>query len=423
MSKLLNKPLRAFAAFAAIILFCSIPVYFFIIESIWIDELDDHNQGIKTQVHKGFAELNNEDFEKSIILWNKIHPESKLSENEVVSEDSVYTTEREVMDGSTMETERFRGLLSTIDLNGRQYRIRIETNVEEVDETVSAISLVTCAFITLLILGFVILNRQLSKKIWRPFIKTLEKLKHFDLSNASGITFEDTDITEFKELNDTLDTLIKNNISVFQQHKEFTQNASHELQTPLALLKSKLDLLIQSATLTEDQRSIISSLERSVSRITRINNNLLLLARIENKSYESTSIDLTSMVRSIADVFKEYSEKGKREISAQCEDGVRITANEGLAEIMVNNLLSNAIRHGSEDTTVSLKLTKHSFSIMNGSSSALNADALFKRFISAGSQTQGTGLGLAIVKEICDKYGWTISYVYADGRHNFSIAF
>lgn len=423
MTKLLNKPLKTFIVFTCIVLACSIPAYFYLVESIWIDELDDHNQGIKTQIKVGFSELNTEELAESIKLWNRVHPESKISTVSRFPEDSIYTTERDVMDEGKMEIERFRGLLSGVTLDGKPYRVRIETNVEEVDETVSAIALTTCCFITLLIIGFILLNRQLSKKIWGPFTDTLEKLKRFDLNTTTKIDFQATDIKEFTELNETLERLIANNTLAFTQQKEFAQNASHELQTPLALLKSKLDLLIQSVSLTEEHRSIIESLDNSVSRITRINKNLLLLTSIENKGYESVSIDLSAMVRSLTDIFTGYSQGKGKIISIHSEDGVRVNANESLTEIMISNLLSNAIRHGIEETPVTLIVDKQSISVKNGGSRALNPDALFKRFMSVNTQTQGTGLGLAIVKEICDKYHWKIAYSHAEGHHIFSVTF
>lgn len=409
MTKLLNKPLKTFIVFTCLVLACSIPAYFYLIESIWIDELDDHNLHLKEQIQTRFNEPNTGELNKKIELWNQIQVSSQITPASDFRKDSVYISEREMIDNGVMEIERFRGLFSTISLNGKPYNVVIETNVEEVHETVFAISMITCLFIALLILGFILLNRRLSKRIWMPFTDTLEKLKHFDLNSAGVVNFANTDIQEFAELNETLVKLIDNNVRVYTQQKEFTQNASHELQTPLALLKTKIDLLIQDSSLTTQQRKIIESLDNSVSRMTRINKNLLLLVGIENKRYESESVNLSELIKSLVNNFADFVEDKGSAISMNLKDSINIQANESLVEILISNLLSNTVRHGVKNSGIAVTLDDKVLIISNEGKASLNEDNLFKRFISANAHNPGTGLGLAIVKEICDKYGWRVT--------------
>lgn len=423
MTKLLNKPLKTFIVFTCIILACSIPAYFYLVESIWIDELDDHNQHLKEQIQTRFNEPNSEELNKKIELWNQIQISSQIKPASDFHKDSVYLAEREMLDNGVIELERFRGLFTVVSLNGKLYSVTIETNVEEVDETVFAISMITFLFIALLIFGFILLNRRLSKRIWAPFTDTLEKLKQFDLNSAETIDFKNTDIQEFAELNTTLVKLIDNNVQVYTQQKEFTQNASHELQTPLALLKTKIDLLIQDATLTAQQRKIIESLDNSVSRMTRINKNLLLLVSIENKPYESEAINLSEFVKSQVVNFTDFAEDKGSGILMSVKDGINIKANESLVEILISNLLSNTVRHGVTNSGIAVTLDDQVLIISNEGKASLNEDNLFKRFISANAHNPGTGLGLAIVKEICDKYGWRVTYTFAGNQHIFSVFF
>lgn len=423
MTKLLNKPLKTFIVFTCLVLICSIPAYFYLVESIWIGELDDHNQQIKKQIQLSFNKSYPAELEQKIALWNEIQSTSQISAANNNLKDSVYIVERDVSDNGVMELERFRGLSTGISLNEKPYHLVIETNVEEVHETVFAISLITCAFIGLLILGFILLNRRLSKRIWAPFTETLEKLKQFDLNTTGTIQFIDTDILEFAELNETLVKLIDNNVRVYTQQKEFTQNASHELQTPLALLKTKVDLLIQDASLTIDQRKIIESLDNSISRVTRINKNLLLLVGIENKRYEADEVQLSQLVKSLVANFSDFAEDKGSTISMSVKDGVRLKANESLVEILISNLLSNTIRHGVPNSSIAVTLNDQVLLVSNEGNAPLNERNLFKRFISASKNNPGTGLGLAIVKEICDKYGWRISYSFTGNQHIFSVFF
>lgn len=424
MNKLLNKPLKIFAIYALLILVCSIPVYYFIVDSIWIEELDEHNQIVKKQTQGGFNSLvsNKEDLAKSIDLFTRIQPGIIIYPAENFGIDSVYTRDKTASYGGGVEMDRFRGLISYIKISEKPYRIIVETNVEEADETVLAISIITCIFIALLILGFIFLNKRLSKKVWQPFINSLEKLRGFDLNNASSIDFATTDIVEFKELNSVLSKLIDSNILVYSQQKEFLQNASHELQTPLALLKSKIDLLIQDKALTQQQRETIGALSASVSRVSKINKNLLLLAGIENKTYPSTYILLNKVSIRILNDFKEYL-SGERIVIENLSGRTSLETNESLLEILITNLLSNAFRHSQENAKVSVELVNRKLTIKNTGDSSLKSEALFKRFQSASPDNPGTGLGLAIAKEICHKYGWKISYQFANNEHQFSVIF
>lgn len=423
MTNLLNKPLRSYILFTIIVLACSIPAYFILIERIWINELDDHNQSVKDHLKARFTQLPAEDLTKKIALWNEIQSNSKIVSTSTFKKDSVYTIEREILEGDILETERFRGLASSLILNDRSYSLIIETNVEEVHETVIAIAFLTCFFILCLIAGFIVLNRRLSQKIWKPFTNALEKLRKFDLNSSEAIDFDETDILEFAELNEVLSKLIDNNIQLYQRQKEFTQNASHELQTPLALIKSKLDLLIQEPTLSTEQRKLIEDVENSLLRVTRINKNLLVLAGIENRDFKSESIDLSSLVNELTETFRDFAESKQGNIFVNVSPGKTITADESLVEILISNLISNAIRHSYAGSEIKILLYEGVLIVTNDGVSALNKKDLFKRFSTVSSENPGTGLGLAIVKEICTKYNWQPAYEFKTNRHVFSIFF
>lgn len=425
MSKLLHKPLKAFTAYALVILALSIPVYYYIVDSIWIEELDEHNEIICEQTRAGFNQLDPEALDQSLALWNKVQPESRIVRvvSSVNAKDSVYTVGRQFVDDGETETERFRGLLKTIVVHGKPYRITIETNVEEADETVFAISVITCIFIALLITGFILLNRWLSKRIWKPFYDTLDKLQAFDLSHEKRIELAGTGIVEFTELNKALEKLIDKSIDTYRQQKEFTQNASHELQTPLALLKSKLDLLVQDNQLSKKQRQTIESLNLSVSRISRINKNLLLLAKIENQDYETQQIALSDLVNAHIELFQPVLKIKQAQLRETIAEHIHVKANEGLTEILVGNLLSNAVRYSQAGGKITVALTAHNLTVANAGTMPLNEKNMFKRFSSASSENPGSGLGLAIVKEICDKMRWKVKYEFNNSTHIFSVRF
>ncbi|MBE9463155.1 sensor histidine kinase [Dyadobacter subterraneus] len=428
MNKLLNRPLKAFTLYALLVLACSIPVYYFIVDYIWRSELDEYNEIVKSRIESGLNKLSlhKDEWEKTIALWNKTQPGTKIEKSllRVSPPDSIYTIMRGKQSASEEDLERYRGLSSYIKVQGELYHLTIEINVEEAHETVFAIAAVTVLFFIILLAGFVILNRRIATQIWKPFHSTLDRLKSFDLNSQNNINLEKSDIQEFEQLNQALYQLIAKNISVFRQQKEFTENASHELQTPLAVLKSKIDLLMQNESLTESQSELIASLNMPLSRVSRINKNLLLLAKIENQQFaEDELINMTELVNQNLEFLGEHLIAKNNTVEMEIDEDSSVTANKSLVEIMLVNLLLNAIRHSQENGTIRIKLTDKDLIISNTGNNPLNKDTLFKRFITSSSNTPSSGLGLAIVKEIAYRYNWQVEYQFVNYFHQFSIHF
>lgn len=425
MKRLLWKTTVPFLMYVLIISAVSIPAYFLLVDSIWKNELDEHNKTVaaKTAEALNDLKLSDEKLNETIRLWNRIQPESnlqKLSENDILK-DSVYTSYRTSEDGGT---DRFRILSTVIKINGQSYRFFIQTNIEESEETISAIAIATGIFILLLITGLLLINRRVSKQVWLPFDDTLQKLKTFSLSDAAAPDFMKTGIREFEDLNAVLHRMITHNISVFKIQKEFTENASHELQTPLAVIRNKLDLLLQNKDLTEQQYHLIEEINRALSRSTRINKNLLLLSKIENRQFgQSESIDFSELIKQqIDELYFNMSQKNltlQQEISSH----VTVTGNSSLATLLIDNLLMNAIKYTDSDGMIQVTLTTSHFSVSNSGNKSLNSGLLFKRFSKLSTNNSGTGLGLAISLEICRFHNWSISYQFENGLHVFLIRF
>jgi signal transduction histidine kinase len=428
MSKLLNKPFKAFTLYALALLVCCVPVYYWVVDYIWLEELDDHNQTIKQQIIDGFAHTHTDDEQLNSFLkiWNTIEPGTTITpvDDAHPKPDSIYTITRQISNTTGVEVERFRGLWAHITINNKLYLLTIETNVEETDETLLAIAVITFLFFVFLVVGFIIINKKIARKIWQPFRDTLEKLKVFDLTKHQTQQFEKTDIEEFEELNTELSKLIARSIEAFYQQKTFIENASHELQTPLALLKSKIDVLLQNKELTDEQWQIITGINSSLLRVTRINKNLLLLAKIENKQFnDSEPIELSAIIKESTNSLEDYITQKGLSLQININQQLIINCNHTLVEILVNNLLINAIQHNTPNGEISVALNNNILSIGNSGAATLNAENIFKRFSQSSSQTANSGLGLAIVKEVCNRYNWQITYTYNNGQHCFSVKF
>lgn len=427
MKKLLNKTILPFALFSLLLLAVSVPVYYFIINDIWQEELDEHHWITRNKIEK---ELNaryetGQNIDEIVDQFNRLSLGTKISPapGQLKTNDSVYSHYR--FDPYYEEVEKFRVLTTQINIHGKTYLLIVETNIEESDETIFAIASVTLAFFILLLLGIFYMNRRLSKKIWSPFYTTLGKLKAFDLASEKEIVFDKTRILEFKELNTALDKLIAQNISVFKQQKEFTENASHELQTPLAILKSKIDLLLQDNSLTREQSERIAALNLPLSRASRINKNLLLLAKIENQKFaeDKEELSVNEMVNESLGFIGEQMESKRLTVRKNFTNTISVNANKSLLEMVVLNILLNAMRHTNENGLIDIQLTNEKLMVSNSGTESLKTHSLFKRFVASSQSAPGSGLGLAIVKEICNRYNWQVAYSFENNMHIFSVAF
>lgn len=273
-------------------------------------------------------------------------------------------------------------------------------------------------------IGVVLTMRFLSKKLWMPFDKTLNTIDSFRLEDGSTPTLPDSDIKEFARLNATLQRLMNNSLATYHAQKEFTENASHELQTPLAIFQSKLDIFLQQPELTQKQAEIVQDLYGMTSRLSHLNRNLLLLAKIDNAQFDKTErIQLNAFL----DEQLAYLDclSGELRISRQFSPApVYVKANRPLLESMVNNLVVNAVRHNQTNGTISITADNERLTISNTSDEApLDPTHIFNRFYRPSQNKQGNGLGLAIVKAICDYHGWKIGYKYTEGWHHFIVTF
>ena len=426
MKTLLHKTLRPQLVFAFIVFALSIPSYFLLVDWIWLKELDENNQLIAERIEHEFnaQNISSEKLVESIQFWNEIQPVSKIEYlEEPLLNDSLYTIRR-LNPYSKKEVDRFRVLRTTIKVKNQNYRLIVETNVEETEETVAYIAMVTLLFFLILVIGFWILNKRLSKKLWQPFQDTLQKLKSFQLNSQTKIEFQQTDTIEFAELNATLDRLLQHSIATYNSQKEFTENASHELQTPLAILKNKLDILLQSKDLTQRQYHIVEEMNKALMRSARINKNLLLITKIENSQFgNSELIRFDNLLLQSMEGLGEHFKEKNINISSHIQPDVEVKGNSGLTEVLINNLIINAIRHTGPGGAVRVVLEKSGFEVRNSGEHPLHTDLLFKRFSRMSADNSGSGLGLSIVQKICRLHRWNVKYSFENSEHIFSVSF
>ena len=234
----------------------------------------------------------------------------------------------------------------------------------------------------------------------------------------------DTGTTEFNQLNSTAAGLITATNAAYHQQKQFVENASHEIQTPLAIIRSKLELLINEPDLTEKHALLLADITEANERLSLMNRTLLLLAKIENNQFpETESVNISLSVEKLIETFKNHYDDFP-ELVTEIAKNILVTANRSLIEILISNLITNAIVHNIPAGRIEISLSPGIFTIENtGTLLDTTPEELFDRFKKGSHNTKTTGLGLAIVRQICTLYHFRVTYQSDDGWHRIRVTF
>jgi len=418
--KLLHKTSTVYLLFSVMLLIVSAPLFYYITERLYIDETDEtlilhKNEFLKYSLPTlTTAEIQN---------WNKYNRNIKIepfnnSGNDTIFYNSYYDT----LDA---ETEPYRELNASILIDGNPYTYSARINLVETEDLMKSIAILFLVIISLLLIGLFVITKRLSINLWKPFYEMLNQIEKFEIEKSNQPIFIETDIEEFNRLNKSIEKLINKNTSIYHSQREFVENAAHELQTPLAVFQAKIDTLIQNSNFTQEQYKMLSSLNDGVSRLNRLNKNLLLLSKMENDIYnKKQTINLNEAIEKHFDFFTEQAKAKNLIIKTEIKEAIAVKSNPVLAEILISNLFLNAIRHNVSDGQVLVTLSNHSLTFSNtGQSQTLVTDKLFNRFSKSNPSEQGNGLGLAIIKKIAELNNWKISYSFSNNYHSFSVAF
>lgn len=319
----------------------------------------------------------------------------------------------------------FKKLVFTIKLKNQHYECHISKSLFEDDDLIETI-IFSFFTITLFLIGvFIAANYFFSKNNWKPFFTLLDKIKGYEIEKHKVIHSENSKILEFKQLNDAITVMTTKIATDFNNLKTFTENASHELQTPLAIIKNKSELLLQTEGLTETLAKQIIDIHQAATRLSKLNQTLLLLSKIENNQFQSTeSVNFHEIIKNKLKQFEDLIEMKKLSITDHLNPNIRITIHPVLADIMVSNILSNAIRYSPISKNITITLTENYFSVSNeGAALKANAEDLFTRFYKENPSSESTGLGLALVKQIATLNNHTIKYEYLNNIHIFEYCF
>lgn len=320
----------------------------------------------------------------------------------------------------------FKVLTSNYQWKSRNFQLFTYVSSKETNHLIIKVFITEAIILALLLLTIIIVNRRSSRWLWTPFFSTIHQLNEFELNRNQPLVLPGTTgISEFDQLNQVTTSLISKVTNAYYQQKQFVENASHEMQTPLAIIRSKMELLINKPNLTEKEAVLLNDITEANERLSQMNRTLLLLAKIENNQFpELEELNISLLLQNLLNNFKDHYEHRVPEIRAQLERNVIVKANRSLIEILISNLLKNAIEHNTPGGFIQISLNHTELTIENtGSPLDVSPEVLFERFKKGTHQSKTTGLGLALVKQICLLYHYSIRYDYANEMHKISVRF
>lgn len=320
------------------------------------------------------------------------------------------------------DTEPGRQLVTKVELNGKTYQVTIIKSKVESEYLIRIIFLVTLAVSALLLITTMLVNKLVLSRLWKPFHAILFQLKSFQVAGNIELKTEESKIDEFRDLNSAAITLARRVRNDYRELKNFTDTASHEMMTPLAIINSKLDALLQTGPFSDIQGVLLEDIYTAIGRLSRLNQSILLLAKMENRMISNLGpVLLHELIPKKLRQFQELIEANGIQVELSLQNK-EVSMNKHLADILLNNLISNAIRHNVAGGMIYITLDAEKIRIQNtGDPVMLNETLIFEKF-HRGELSDGAGLGLALSRQICGYYGFKLVYSFAR-THCFEVIF
>lgn len=386
------------------------------------EELENHKRLIILRADK-YTIQENDYFDERNYIVKTIGERLALSARTQYKDTLVYMQDD---DDQEKELEPVRMLSTVFESNGNYYQLKIINPMVEEDDLIKSLFWGVFWLYIIVVVSIIIVNGLVLKRLWKPFYDFLEQLKKFRLNTKKELPQILSNTKEFNDLSLAVHTLLQHSVEAFEQQKQFIGNASHELQTPLAITTNKLELLLEQHNLGEEQAENIAEILEIIERMVRLNQSLLFLAKIENKQFfNNEPVAFNIVVQQVMIDFQEFADFKNITIKLQEEKEVMLQMDVSLASIIASNLIKNAIIHNKTNGEVKIQLSNNSFTVRNtGSIVSLDDKKVFTRFYKSSVNNGGTGLGLAIVKAICNLYGFQLKYQFdEDQLHSFTVVF
>jgi two-component system, OmpR family, sensor kinase len=415
--KLLRIINKRYAVFSVILLLTGLVLIYYFLQYFISSEVVEKLENTKQNVIKSLDAGNTVEF-YPLIEIKELKPDQKVTQTETVSDTIIYNPVEK-------EPDSYKQISFIYSRGDSRYLIYVRTdNIETADIMLSLGLPIFILILIILVVSNFIINR-INFRIWQPFYENLGRLKNFSASDDKEILLTGSRIDEFRDLNSTLKELTNRIRKDYHQLKEFSENASHELQTPLSIIKIKIESMLQDEKLSNEQLLKIQSVYKMINRLSRLNRSLTLLSKLESVEYENKSkISLKEfLIKKIKD-FSEITDIKGITVNAGLNSDIIIEANTDLLEILFTNLLSNAVKYNIENGSITVEITGNRLTISNtGSLPVKDTEKMFERFEKGEQSDESSGLGLTIARQICLISGFDIKYSFENSLHILEITF
>ena len=338
----------------------------------------------------------------------------------VFSDEEIFIPEKDEEEPARVLRTIFR------DSGGRYKELTVMTPTIEKDDLQEAILWWIVYLYLFLLLAILLVNVLVLHRTLRSLYALLRWFDSYTVGGKNAPLVNDTKVVEFRRLNEAANRYAERAESLFERQKQFIGNASHEMQTPLAICRNRLEMLVDDGSaLTEAQLGEILKVQGTLDYLVRLNRSLLLLSKIDNGQFpEAEEVDVNALVRRTAEDMEEIYAYRSMRFALVDEGPLTARMNPSLAGSVVANLLKNAFVHGDEGGEVTVRVAPRRFTVCNsGAGGPLDAGRIFDRFYQGTKKEGSTGLGLAVVDAVCRLYGLKVSYSYKEGRHCFAVDF
>ena len=310
------------------------------------------------------------------------------------------------------------------DAEGQYYELKVSTPSFEKADLFSAVLLWIVALYVLLLLITVGITMLIFYRNLRPLYILLEWLDSYHPGVNPKPINNPTRVTEFKRLNVALQSAIDRSEQMLERQTQFIGNASHELQTPLAIIGNRVEWLLDESKLTDEQAMELYKINKTLSRAVRLNKTLLLLTKIENSQFiETSQVDLVAIVSETVESLSEIYISRQIKFTTDLPSKFEVQMNESLASTLVTNLIKNVYVHSEQGVEARAAIVGRKLIVENQGREMLDREHIFERFYQGSQRETSMGLGLALVAAICRHYNINIEYSFVNGYHRFEIDF
>ncbi len=382
------------------------------------DSLEDYSEVIIIRSLAGEQLPSKDSGSNNQYFLTEVTEEYANNHEDIRYQDSmIYIPEKDEKEPARILTTIFR------DDEGVFHELTVSTpSIEKGDLKDAILHLIISLYIILLLI-IIIINIWVFRKSMKPLYVLLGWLNNYRLGIKNMPLHNPTDVREFQKLNDSIVRFAARSEDLFEQQKQFIGNASHELQTPLAICRNRVEMLLEDESLSVSQMEELVNIHRTLERVTKQNKSLLLLSKIDNGRFvDTTLVDMNSVLGQYLEDYQEVYEYKNITLTVTEEGIFKIEISESLAATLVTNLVKNAYVHNVMDGCINIVMRKHEMVFCNtGTSAPLDKNHIFERFYQGNKKEGSTGLGLAIVSSICKQYDLHIEYSFCNGLHCFSV--